>query len=365
MAGHQAEAASKEERMTSFPGPDGEGLFDPAVAAAVTGRPPQKPPPCYLDGPAVEVLPAELREGRRFVVWAWRWRDGKWTKPPIDPATGKDIDATDPANWTTLDDARRMQQAGDGVGIALDKPDDRFELVAIDWDSCVSPSGDIDPCVQTWLMVLQSYTEVSPSLKGLRTWIKGLKPGPRCKNTTRRIEIYDSDRYLTLTGRHLPGTPQTIEARQDALDALYDDLWPPAVNYQGDSQTPPRTPLGLSDEEVLHRARGAKNGLEFSQLYDAGDLSTYAGDDSAADMALANHLAFWAGRDYDTMERLFTASALGQRDKWRSRRDYRERTLNKAIAECQQVYQPRPAQAWGRARAKPGPAASQPPPDCG
>ena len=55
-------------------------------------------------------------------------------------------------------------------------------------------------------------------------------------------------------------------------------------------------------------------------------------------MKLMNKLAFWFRCDADRMERVFSMSALGQRDKWTGRRDYRERTINKAIAGNQGVY---------------------------
>jgi len=42
------------------------------------------------------------------------------------------------------------------------------------------------------------------------------------------------------------------------------------------------------------------------------------------------------------METLFSASALGQREKWKSRPDYRARTIDKAIQDCTATYEPRP-----------------------
>jgi primase-polymerase (primpol)-like protein len=40
------------------------------------------------------------------------------------------------------------------------------------------------------------------------------------------------------------------------------------------------------------------------------------------------------------MERLFSRSGLGQRDKWRDRPDYRERTIQKAISDAREFYEP-------------------------
>ena len=42
------------------------------------------------------------------------------------------------------------------------------------------------------------------------------------------------------------------------------------------------------------------------------------------------------------MERLFSVSALGHREKWTGRPDYRKRTIDEAIKDCSRVYEPRP-----------------------
>jgi len=64
-------------------------------------------------------------------------------------------------------------------------------------------------------------------------------------------------------------------------------------------------------------ARRARNGGTFSRLW-AGDTSAHGGDDSAADLALCNLLAFWTGRDAERMDRLFRQSGL-MREKWDQR----------------------------------------------
>ena len=70
----------------------------------------------------------------------------------------------------------------------------------------------------------------------------------------------------------------------------------------------------------------------------AGDLAEYGDDHSDADLALCNKLAFWFGRDRDRMDRVFRNSALF-RPKW-LRDDYRNKTLDKAIANCGATYTP-------------------------
>ena len=67
-------------------------------------------------------------------------------------------------------------------------------------------------------------------------------------------------------------------------------------------------------------------------------------DASAADAAMAQHLAFWTGKDCDRMERIMRRSAL-VRDKWdrRERFGYLKRTILKAVGRQQQVYNTNPS----------------------
>jgi primase-polymerase (primpol)-like protein len=85
----------------------------------------------------------------------------------------------------------------------------------------------------------------------------------------------------------------------------------------------------LTDDEVLRRAMAAKNGDKFKRLWE-GDTSGYSSD-SEADLALCSLLSYWTGGDRQRVDRLMARGALGQREKWATRPDYRERTINKAL----------------------------------
>jgi DNA-binding transcriptional ArsR family regulator len=95
----------------------------------------------------------------------------------------------------------------------------------------------------------------------------------------------------------------------------------------------------VDDEEVIRLCRAGKNAPKFEALYDLGDVHAYhGGDDSAADLALLSILAFYT-QDLPQLEILFSASALGQRKKWRQRPDYRRSTIDKALAGLGETYQ--------------------------
>ncbi len=99
-------------------------------------------------------------------------------------------------------------------------------------------------------------------------------------------------------------------------------------------QTPPPTKARLTDQQLLEKAAAARHGADFTALW-SGDTSAYGDDDSRADLALCNHLAFWTGKDLAQMDRLFRQSKLF-RPKWDEKRGdagtYGQITLAKAIA---------------------------------
>lgn len=86
------------------------------------------------------------------------------------------------------------------------------------------------------------------------------------------------------------------------------------------------------DDLLVQKAGSAANGEKFKRLWE-GDTSLHRGDDSAADLALCNILAYWTGNDADRIDRLFRRSGL-YRAKWDGRRGdktYGQMTIAKAL----------------------------------
>jgi predicted DNA-binding transcriptional regulator AlpA len=63
---------------------------------------PEKPKalPVNPDG-----IPTELKERDQWVCWAYRRRNGRWTKPPINTCTGRNAEPDDPSTWATFAEA--------------------------------------------------------------------------------------------------------------------------------------------------------------------------------------------------------------------------------------------------------------------
>jgi len=262
-------------------------------------------------------------------------RDGtqKPTKVPYNPRTGQRASSTDPHTWASYSEALSTYHGSaqlDGIGYVL-SPDDPY--VGVDLDKCRDRDSG---AIQTWARQivdrLNSYTEISPSQTGLRIFIRGtLPPHGRRKGP---LEIYSQARFLTITGNRLPGTPDAIYDRSDELSVWHEEVFGPVVQ-QRPTALVQRSPLALSDSELIERARNAANGTAFWALWN-GDWSGQYHSQSEADLALVNHLSFWTGPDPARLDSLFRSSGL-MRDKW-ERADYRDSTIGKALEGKTEFY---------------------------
>ncbi len=193
-------------------------------------------------------------------------------------------------------------------------PEDPF--TGIDLDRCRNPeTGSVEPWAQEIITELDSYTEVSPSGTGLHVIVQGKLPAGRRRKG--RIEMYDRARFFCVTGDHLEGTPLTIGDRQEQVNALHAEVFGTSGNETTSSAAADafvRGGVEPDDHGLIDKARKAKNGDRFAQLFDAGDFSAYDSQ-SEADLALCSHLAFWTHGDAPRIDRLFRRSAL-YRPKW-------------------------------------------------
>ncbi len=290
-------------------------------------------------------IPAALRERSQWVCWKYITRGGKQTKCPVNARGGGRADSTDPATWASFDEVVAAWKAGGYAGIGYvftaDGP-----FAGIDLDGCIDDAGNIVAAAREIIDALNSYTEISPSGRGVKVFVGGRKPeGIGCKSKAiagfKESEVYDRDRFFTVTGQRVPDTPAEVEDRQAALDALCIRLWPkkrsPHLNG-----TVASAGFSGDDEALIQRAGAAKNGDRFKTLW-AGDTSRHADDHSGADQALCNLLAFWTGKDAARMDRLFRRSGLF-REKWDEKRGehtYGQKTIDCAIADCTETFSPR------------------------
>lgn len=321
----------------------------------------------------------------QWVLWRLEWRedDPEHTKKPTKiPYTTKGIkgNVTNPNTFDTFDNVCSVtfntayvpcdpslsvfEMGFSGIGFVLTK-NDPYAICDLD-----DTHGDALAYAEQ-IKIFQSfnsYSERSPSGRGLHIIAKAVLPG-----TGRRrnfIELYDNERYFTMTGDVYHNAP--IECRQAEFEMVYNQLGgPPKDQLYGESQ-----PQTKSDEEIFNTALYAVNGDKFAALY-KGDWEDYYKSQSEADFAIIDIIGFYT-ENYDQIARIFWASELGKRDKAK-RKDYvfgmikksQDRKLQKQDFEgiAIQLQKVIDAKAAARASVATGkghkPAATQGPPEQG
>lgn len=299
---------------------------------------------------------AQYRQFIAYLVAPSKTRPGKTDKFPVDPHTGHVANAHDRAIWTSAQEAIAAAAtlgASYGVGFVFTR-DDPFWF--LDIDECLLPDRSWSPLAQQLVAAFPgAAVEVSNSGRGLHIFGTGSAPAHACKNAALGLEFYTDNRFVALTGVSAVG-----HAGRDmtaVLPWLVQYYFPPAAHEQADRSTWTEEPCAewrgpLDDETLLARAmRSVSSRAAFGAAASFADLwednaDVLAGaypdpsperayDRSSADAALAQHLAFWTGRDCARMERLMRQSAL-RRDKW-DREDYLPRTILAACAMSREV----------------------------
>lgn len=294
-----------------------------------------------------------LANHRAFIVY--RASD----KSPINPAhefPASDwacSDGQDRATWMLPHEAEAWVAslgAGYGVGIVLHP---ELKIFCVDIDGALE-NGEWSELAKAFFVRFAGCAiEVSMSKRGAHIFGRytGDMPPHKTKNIALHIELYHEARYIALTGTGLVGdvcfdathllanfiTQYFTRTDEDTLPVEWRSG--PVPDYAGPSD----------DATLIDRALKSKSmaavfggGVSFADLWlcsaeklagkwPANTTSKAIYDESSADQALANHLAFWTGNDCDRMHSLMWASGL-VRDKWETRDDYLRGTILKACA---------------------------------
>jgi hypothetical protein len=207
----------------------------------------------------------------------------------------------------------------------------------VDLDGC-RQNGKEERWASEIITELDSYTELSPSGRGVHVIVKGELPdGSRQKDMGgdhHGVGLYDAThgRYLTMTGTSLNGS--VIHERAAELLRLHARLFPAKAKTRPQCRKPPPG----TDDDLIERARKANDGGKFARLWDGQWKGHYASQ-SEADLALCTKLAFWTNNDPARIDALFRRSGL-MREKW-ERADYRNITIAKAMNQTCEAWKPR------------------------
>lgn len=255
-------------------------------------------------------LPAELVSLKQWCLW--RYEDVGAAKPTKVPYSinGKPANVNDPSSWASFQECFNIFSLGNysGIGFVFTS-DDNYTFIDLD-----DAEGD-DAVLQRQLKVyheFDSYSEVSPSGKGLHIIVKGTVPAGRRRS---KIEVYSSQRYATMTG-NVYNNKTVINERQELLTRLWEQMGSGPVAqslYRGDDKET------YDDATIIKRASEAVNGDKFLKLL-KGEWQDLYSSQSEADFAFIDMLAFYT-QNRTQIIRLFRSSVLGSRDKAK-RNDY-------------------------------------------
>jgi len=193
-----------------------------------------------------ENVPGELKIGERWVTC------DEWKVPlvPIPNGTVYAASSTDPDTWRPYHTALETWQENEyiaGIGRIIADDDD---YVGVDLDACLDPtSGMLSSWASTIVSRLESYTEVSPSLKGVKIWVKA----PELKTAYKKpgLEVYPRGRYFTVTGLPLNEAVKEVASRESELAELIREEFPKVAR----DRTPYDGPEHVLDlDEFLERA---------------------------------------------------------------------------------------------------------------
>ena len=305
----------------------------------------------------------EMRNCRNWVGYRLTPREnGKNSKMPVNPHDGTNAKANDPATWGTYYEASRAVQNYNLAGVGFEFGTQFQGYIGVDLDDVILENGSLKSFAQEIFDTLDSYTESSPSGKGIHIICKsqtGMESWGYSKLSHRDdnigLEMYDSKRFFTIT-ENVYGIGKDVNDRTYQLQKVYEKYLnklpasAPINSIPTDSYlafpTPSAAILNTSmpaeDKELWTNMFSSQNGEKIQSLFN-GDTSSYSYDDSRADLALCSYLAYWCNKDTIRIDRMFRQSKL-MRAKWDAGNNpsYGQRTIEKALCvSTQSVVSPR------------------------
>ncbi|MGC4075435.1 MAG: VapE family protein [Rubrivivax sp.] len=173
---------------------------------------PRRPSAPDLD--ALAGMPAAMRDRSQWLCWRFEADPKRPEKPRKVPyyvggsrRLGTQGDERDRARLVLFDEALQALQAGryDGIGFAF-LPGDG--LIGIDIDGAIDADGVVAERCQRIIDACASYTEFSPSGRGVHIIVEGTSE--TFKDNSIGLEVFCGRQYFTCTGRRWPGAPEEV-----------------------------------------------------------------------------------------------------------------------------------------------------------
>ncbi|MEB7459325.1 phage NrS-1 polymerase family protein [Staphylococcus borealis] len=283
-------------------------------------------------------IPEELKELPQWVLWRAEWDNKKqeYKKVPYKSG-GYKASSTRSDDWSSfnhVDEVLKNNDLYEGIGFVLSKGDN---YVVLDIDNAIDENGQINSDLALEMTEL-TYCEMSPSGTGLHCFFKGELPEQRKKKRSDLdIELYDNERFMTVTGEAI-GQSEICD-EQEVLNNLVERYFKAEPKLETTITYAPNNTSHFSDDEVVDKMLKSKQKDKISDLLQ-GNYEPYFESPSEAVQSLLHYLAFYTGKDKVQMERIFL-SYNNLTDKWDSKRGnttWGQLELDKAINNQHEVY---------------------------
>lgn len=296
-------------------------------------------------------IPASLKELKQWTLWRKEMRDGKVTKLPCVFENGRLVNRKKEHPLYSYADAVALARKHNcGIGIFFAPM--LSSLCGVDLDDCLDERGDIKPWAKKVLdAVGNTYTEISPSARGLHVLIFDADITPLKKKRKGDLEMYREGRYFTVTGKPF-GETADVADKHGILTALCNRFLMPPSNDEAaitlgtdapkDEPSKAERPMLKVDasawptelNEYFDRIRQSVQYQKFFALHQ-GITAGYKSP-SEARLAYFAILAFYTNKNAELMRRAFDCSELAKDPGVDERKLNLD--INKAIETCKGVY---------------------------
>lgn len=292
-----------------------------------------------------EKIPIELKNLKQWCIYklVWDEKRKKHTKVPYNAYTGYKAKSNDEETWSDYQTAVSSIETykATGIGFFFKPP-----YFGIDIDNAEAEiqrylSGDLEQnMIYEFIENMKSYSEFSQSGTGIHIIAKGELPEGRRRKGD--VEMYSDGRFFVMTGNSASEYTNISKPSKTSVKRLYERYVADTKIIQFKENKLIEGTVDLPTNEIISRAIKSKQGARFKVFMEGGWESFYDSQ-SEADLAFANDLAFWTGRDYEKMDEIFRESAMYRQkfDNKHGSKTYGQALLDKAIHETQSVYNPK------------------------
>lgn len=238
---------------------------------------------------AYENIPNDLKEVKRWCLYKIIEREEKKTKIPLQ-VNGKPAKSTDTSTWNTYDICLKAlnKNIAQGLDYMLGSGYLRIDIDKVTEDMTeYFKDNNANSMTADFLRNISTYAEFSPSRTRLHFIGKGKVPGIRKRY--KNLEIYDKDRFFTVTGNIIKDKERNrIAEIESELKPLYEKYMPKSQEIcKGNSAKRNIAQfISSSDNEILHKIfeRGyfSYSGENLKQIY-SGNYQPYFSSQSEAD----------------------------------------------------------------------------------